>query len=1144
MGLFSDLLGLAGAGIGFLLAGPWGAALGMLAGTFIGALFDPKPDGPKPQDTKVTTSTYGRVIPVGYGTTEYGANIVWLKGGQVDFRTVKKKVKGGGLFSGLFGGNTVEEIQYIVTIACGFCEGPGRVLKIFFDDKLIYDATNQAGPLFAKLGYGAAGWLFYDGGEGQVADPVIEANDDPDKVPAFRGLIGFRVKDFPLDDFGPRPPSRIQAVIARDPTQPFPTWEVEPTIGATGALMLWQADGVLAIPQISASTALLVQIHGSSRAILGEFTVDHFATGAAGPTLFSVDQFGDIYGTRSDNTLESVSHLFKFDGVTGAFIASTPIVYGTPPIIIGSLNGFFTACLVLGLPGAPQNVLCFRPPDGSATGEYALVRTVQNDADELPIVMQADLQDLYDLSPAGNWCTLAAAMASDGDGWLIAGHSGTDSLYLFEIQRFSGLIVQGPLILAGVSWVSFGQAIEMGYDAANNSLLILDVDNDDLYRWSLDSQTIEASNTSLVLATSFQDRFANAMRQGSTNGRLYIHKSTTTFYEIDTATLTTIEHANSSWGLGALDYGLYDPTLHAFVREDTTNNDFHWMLLDRAAPAGTTLRSIVEDVCDICAYDVATEIDATELTDLVAGYQINARGAGRRGLEPLAAIYHFDCRDEDFKLDFPKRGAAPVAAIPADGVTSAGAGAIGEEPQPVERGEMIDELQLPQRVDINYINPDRDYEVGTEPWQRTPEAVETRHQVTIDASTLVLSADAAAQALEIIMRQLWLKRHSIPAMLPPHWLRLSAGDTITQATPAGLTWSLVIQKRSLRPDFVLELETVTDDPDIYTSDAVGGSSFDFVPARISAVAIVYRAIDAPAVSPGDYGPAVYHAAAAIGADPFTSVAVSRFSDGAMVPAASIDDSTMMGRTMTALPDVASPWVWDRTSVLTVRVWSGPPVAATEDQILDDPNRNLLIVGAEYIQFATVADNGDGTYNLSLLLRGCFGTEHATLGHAAGEMVAAVALPPVVRVALATGLVGTEMPFEAVAQPGGYRASDLLDPFLGAMARPLAPVLIEGARDGSLNLTVSFQRRDLLRGFVPEQTGIGLGQSELDLAFKIEIMGGSPVGVLRTISTATESAVYTAAQQTTDFGSAQPAVDVVIYQAGALIARGFEVEATV
>jgi hypothetical protein len=51
-------------------------------------------------------------------------------------------------------------------------------------------------------------------------------------------------------------------------------------------------------------------------------------------------------------------------------------------------------------------------------------------------------------------------------------------------------------------------------------------------------------------------------------------------------------------------------------------------------------------------------------------------------------------------------------------------------------------------------------------------------------------------------------------------------------------------------------------------------------------------------------------------------------------------------------------------------------------------------------------------------------------------------------------------------------------------------------------------------------------------------------VVRTLTVSAPIAIYTAAQQTTDFGSTQTEVTVRIYQRSATVGRGYPLEGTV
>jgi hypothetical protein len=71
--------------------------------------------------------------------------------------------------------------------------------------------------------------------------------------------------------------------------------------------------------------------------------------------------------------------------------------------------------------------------------------------------------------------------------------------------------------------------------------------------------------------------------------------------------------------------------------------------------------------------------------------------------------------------------------------------------------------------------------------------------------------------------------------------------------------------------------------------------------------------------------------------------------------------------------------------------------------------------------------------------------------------------------------------------------------------------------------------------------VDVSLGETDETYDIDVLNGSIV--VRTINATTNAATYSAAQQTTDFGSPQSSVTVKVYQRSALVGRGFPCIAT-
>ena len=104
---------------------------------------------------------------------------------------------------------------------------------------------------------------------------------------------------------------------------------------------------------------------------------------------------------------------------------------------------------------------------------------------------------------------------------------------------------------------------------------------------------------------------------------------------------------------------------------------------------------------------------------------------------------------------------------------------------------------------------------------------------------------------------------------------------------------------------------------------------------------------------------------------------------------------------------------------------------------------------------------------------------------------------------------------------------------GEGKRPLSPVHVTGARDGSNNLTIGWTRRSRLF-----QPGLGYGDPPLGEeteAYEVDIIVGGVA--VRTIAASSASASYSAANQTTDGITPGNPVTVDVYQLSVSRGRG-------
>lgn len=229
--------------------------------------------------------------------------------------------------------------------------------------------------------------------------------------------------------------------------------------------------------------------------------------------------------------------------------------------------------------------------------------------------------------------------------------------------------------------------------------------------------------------------------------------------------------------------------------------------------------------------------------------------------------------------------------------------------------------------------------------------------------------------------------------------------------------------------------------------------------------------------------------------------------------------------------------FDRRARVRVRLTQGQLTSCDALALFGGANMAAIRNGAgawEIIQFQNAVLTDVLTYELSGLLRGQFGTEGARATVAAGApfvlLDGAIAQVPL-------GLEDVKLPFNWRVGPGNRDIGDAsyvttAHTFSGNGLRPLSPVHVRGVR-ASGDLTIAWKRRTRVGGDSWEASDVPLGEEAE--RYEVDILDGAMVK--RTVSVSSPSAVYTAAQQTSDFGSAQASVSLKVYQTNASFGRG-------
>ena len=184
--------------VGSYLGGPLGGSIGSIAGSIVDAkLFGP-PDneGPRLEELKVTTSSYGTPVPRHFGRMRAAGTIVWA----TDLVESSEKTSNGK------GKPSTVTYTYSSSFAVALASRPiASVGRIWADGTLLRGAAGDM-----KV----AGTLrVHSGGGDQKPDPLI-ASAEGSSAPAFRGLAYCVFEDLQLADFGNRIPALTFEIVA------------------------------------------------------------------------------------------------------------------------------------------------------------------------------------------------------------------------------------------------------------------------------------------------------------------------------------------------------------------------------------------------------------------------------------------------------------------------------------------------------------------------------------------------------------------------------------------------------------------------------------------------------------------------------------------------------------------------------------------------------------------------------------------------------------------------------------------------------------------------------------------------------------------------------------------------------------------
>ncbi|MCA1948651.1 MAG: phage tail protein, partial [Armatimonadetes bacterium] len=551
----------------------------------------------------------------------------------------------------------------------------------------------------------------------------------------------------------------------------------------------------------------------------------------------------------------------------------------------------------------------------------------------------------------------------------------------------------------------------------------------------------------------------------------------------------------------------------------------HWLTGRLGA---VSLAALVRHLC-LRAGLAENLIDVSGLWGAVEGYVIGALESPRASLATLARHFGFDAIETEGVIRFVMRGLAASLTLTVDELVASRDGEAFE----LTRGQ---ETELPQALKWQVARADEDYDAALVEARRI--TVDTT-RIASESFPMAIPPEEAERRCRRALMEAWIGRESATFRLPPSRLALDPADVI----------------RLLHDGREVEFRVVSAaDGDSRSMEAVrqDRAVYDLPPGEPRATNLrgpvvfdepVVELLDLPQIA--EEQPPHQPLVAAYASPWPGSVAVFRSptQDGFEL-LTTVGRRARMGTLAVDLyPGPVSRF--DLGNALIVDLLGGTLESVTDVALLGGANTLAVQNGGlwEIVQAGAAELIAPGRYRLTRLLRGQRGTEHAMGNPALAGARVVVLDTTLASLPIAEADLG--LPWNWRVGPAARAVTDDSYAALGFTPTgrglvPFAPVHVEQPwRKGRVpgDLTIRWTRRS--RALVAdawEQVEVPLAEDVE--SYEVQILDGA--AVKRHLTGSTTSVLYTAAQQTADWGAPLgpgQTLAIRIYQLSNRLGRG-------
>ncbi len=513
----------------------------------------------------------------------------------------------------------------------------------------------------------------------------------------------------------------------------------------------------------------------------------------------------------------------------------------------------------------------------------------------------------------------------------------------------------------------------------------------------------------------------------------------------------------------------------------------HW-LNGRAGLSG-----LAEAVTALCARAGVEGVDASSLVGAVSGYVVDAPASARDALEPLMAAYAFDAMERDGQIVFAHRAIdAPLDLAMEDFAADS----------PPLFAQRADSADAPAEARLRFLDASRDYRIAGVSARRRDNA---RDGVESIDAPIVLESLAAEAMAERLLQERWAATETIGVALGPAHLSLEPGDSVTIAGGDAFEVLRIEDAETRR----LELRRMRAE----SAAHVGIADPNAPPTPHVAPTPALAILDLPPlpVAEGDDRPL-----AAVFASPWLAPHVVYAGASATRRATAAYAATMGELLWPLWPGPIDRW--DDGNVVRIRLYGGALSSVTRDALLNGANVFAIEADGEWelVQARRCELVAPGEYELSGFLRGRLGSGHAMRApHPIGARIVLLD-ERLVRVDMAAHEWGEALAF--AAPPAGRLASDpraevQTHVLAHVGVRAWAPAHLRARRVAGGDVELSWVRCARIGGDTWGAAEPLLGASAE--SYRLEIFDGADV--VRVLKVSAPAHLYTAVEQTADFG---------------------------